>query len=548
MLSNQSIPPSDSDKVSLRGVKDTEGARWPGRRVLLLSQLLLLWLIIIARCFLFNDFANNEVDVLPSARQQAEGEWLPGDWYLNREIGYRMVFNGMVGPLISSLGFIYGAVVGRLLLYLLFATAVLYFFRTFNIRFAFGLLLLILFLNNQSLIAGEWMAGGLETKAVAWPLALFAIAAFARKNWSLGLATAGAALSFHILVGIYLLPCIGLALLLNRKEYPIGKILKRGWIFVLTGSWGLYAIVRQLIAGSGGGEGWSIYVNLRVPHHVLPDLWKGSFWIVELLVGVFAAILLLRIARSPQLRFFAALVLGSAFLFGIGLIIWLAGVTDLLRFYWFRFPDTVIPFAVAMMIALLLSYLFERYPAGGSVQESAGDSLARSRSRSWSRMKQGGELALIGLLLVLSVSEIVRKIQTFDPVLGWGATPYVPMFDWIGENTPKNATFMIDPAMQEFYVRAERSLFVSFKHSPQSAEDMVEWYRRLVLCNGGIPLEGKGFGAAKKIKENFYQLDSAHIAVIAKEYGINYYLGKTDQSLPFERIHQEGEFTLYRVQ
>ena len=507
-------------------------------------QLFVLWVIVIARCFLFNDFAHNEVDILPSARQSVEGSRLSQDWYLNREIGYRGLFNQLAGPLVSTLGFRYGAVVGRLLLYLLFAGSILVFFRTFRIRFAFGLLLLILFLNNQSLIAGEWMVGGLETKALAWPLVLFAISAFARKKWLAGFAFAGGALSFHILVGLYLLPCLGLALLLNRKEYDLKEGLRHVWIFFLTGAWGLYAVIRRLFfAGEAPEGGWSLYVNLRVPHHVLPDMWPTGFWIVELSVGFLLALVLARYARIVRLRFLASLVAGSGLLFGAGLLLWISGATDLLRFYWFRFPDTLIPFFIAMMIALLLSRLFERYPAS----ESRMDSLSvPERSRTLG-LKQGAELLLTLLLVTLSLAGIIRDLPSLEREDGWASTPYTPMFDWIAENTPRDAVFLIDPAMQEFYVRAERALFVSFKHSPQSAGDVAEWHRRLVLCNGGTPLQGKGFSAAKRIKANFYRLDSAQIGELARQYGVDYYLGREEQALPFARVHRWEDLTLYKV-
>ena len=506
-------------------------------------QFFILWLVIVARCFLFNDFANNEVDLLPSAQQSVESTWLPGDWYLNLDIGYRSLFNSMAGPLVSHFGFKYGAVVGRLLVYLLFAYALLIFMRTFHIRFAFGLLFLIVFLNNQTLIAGEWMIGGLETKALAWPLVLLSLSAIGRKRWFLGFAFAGGAFSFHILVGFYALSALGVAFLLNRREYQLDKsALRHVWIFFLTGAWGIYAVIQQLFFSSQMAEGgWSTYVHLRVPHHVLPEVWNGSFWIVELSIGAILFALVFRYVRTSSVRFFAAYALGSLVLFAIGLIIWGIGSTELLRFYWFRFPDTIVPFGTTMLLAFGIGELYRRY----ILQESDTTTETHGNvSRSW---KRGIEPVLIILLIALSVVEIVKDLPKLNDGTGWASTPYTPMFDWIATNTPHDATFLIDPSMQEFYVRAERAAFVSFKHSPQSAKDIAEWHKRLVLCNGGAELQDAGFGVAKTIRKTYYALDPEQIGKIATEYNVDYYLGKEGSTLPYDEVHSVKEWILYKV-
>ena len=42
----------------------------------------------------------NEADVLPLARQAADARWLPNDWYLNEDAGYRFAFQRFAGPLV----------------------------------------------------------------------------------------------------------------------------------------------------------------------------------------------------------------------------------------------------------------------------------------------------------------------------------------------------------------------------------------------------------------------------------------------------------------
>jgi hypothetical protein len=81
--------------------------------------------------------------------------------------------------------------------------------------------------------------------------------------------------------------------------------------------------------------------------------------------------------------------------------------------------------------------------------------------------------------------------------------------EWIRTNTSEDAVFLIDPLMNEFFTYANRARFVSFIHSPQSAEDILEWYDRLTLINGmqepRIPV------ARGELQENFYNLEAESI-------------------------------------
>src|SRR5687767_6829325 len=63
----------------------------------------------------------NEVDVLPLARQFAQPDWMPNDWYLNQPPGYRVLFSSLVGPLLATWGFLATSIVGRLVCYGLIA-------------------------------------------------------------------------------------------------------------------------------------------------------------------------------------------------------------------------------------------------------------------------------------------------------------------------------------------------------------------------------------------------------------------------------------------
>ena len=136
------------------------------------GEIIILWMVIFAQVFSFNRFIGNELDVLAFARQFFDRSWLPNDWYLNLDIGYRQVFNYLLGFAIDRYGFLNGAYIGRITGYLVLAIALFIFFRSISLRFFLGLIVVILFLENQSLVAGEWIVGGADTKTFAYAFAL----------------------------------------------------------------------------------------------------------------------------------------------------------------------------------------------------------------------------------------------------------------------------------------------------------------------------------------------------------------------------------------
>jgi hypothetical protein len=127
------------------------------------------------------------------------------------------------------------------------------------------------------------------------------------------------------------------------------------------------------------------------------------------------------------------------------------------------------------------------------------------------------------------------------------AEPMLSAFEWVSENTPKQAIFLVDPTISDFYIHAQRAMFVSWKHSPQAAVDILEWYERIKLSNGNRSPDKSGFNSLEELRTNFYYLDEDQIRQIANSYGISYYLGLPHQQLTFERVYGNSYFVVYRV-
>jgi hypothetical protein len=142
--------------------------------------------------------------------------------------------------------------------------------------FAIALLITFAFLNigNQSLVAGEWIVGGVESKTVAYALSFIALTAFVNRHALIGFSCAGAALSFHVLTGCYAIFCMGFAWMLTVRanEFKATGLLK-SWPFFLTGLGGIQSIFHQWAAGSSVDaiSASTLYVTYRNPHHLLPS-------------------------------------------------------------------------------------------------------------------------------------------------------------------------------------------------------------------------------------------------------------------------------------
>lgn len=526
------------------GPRGQRVARWlgdPRTHAVFVFTLLTLCL---SALLVSNRLDGNECDVLPAAKQFMDPGWLARDWYLNLPIGYRYAFNVPVGLALKVASFPVVANVGRVVIAALFAAAAVSLFRAFGVSVWLCLPWVYLFERKQDLAAAEWILKALETKVFAYVAALFALAALARGRYARMAACLGVALSFHLLVGIYASLCTAACMLLGAHRQALREVWRWAWPALLTGAPGLFALAayatgRGTLDPEAARAGAEIYVQFRVPHHVLPETFAPSyrFWFA-LCAGGF---LLMRLLPSNRYRLLGQYGLAACALFGVGLVVAHFGRVSLLRFYWFRYPDVMLPllgwFALAMLLHDALGWL-----------RRAKHALLRAVTLPLQFVPLGATCVMALWCLVpygldtrtrVLAQELRPKRFSVPEIRGSAMTR------WIRKHTEPDARFLIDPGLENFYVEAERAVFVSFKHSPQSEGDIVEWYRRLTLLNGGRTPRGKGFGALREIALSYRLLSPAQLEALAREYDLDYLLTKAT-GLPFQRVHREPGWALYR--
>ena len=485
----------------------------------------------------------NEFDVVVFAKHFVDRSWIAGDWYLSQEIGYRTLFNLIVGGAAKIIPLPALILLGRSIIIALFAFAVSKIAAELKIKLVALVPIYVYFLSNQSMFAGEWMIGGLETKPFAYCSILFALYFAMRKRPKVAAALLGLAFSFHMLVGFYGGFCIAAASAIVYRKSIIGNGFKRFIepisAYIIAGAFGIYSIVQYISASSGADQSTAgeIYVLYRVAHHVLPSAWANELWLP---LSIMCAIILVAgaifIREKPLKLLLIAASMGFVF-FGIGAILFLTNNIPLLRFYWFRFPDVFTTFAIGLAISTGISRIVEK--------------------TKFTRRRNILILTCIALSIMATAISIVKFADQIKSTARSKPYRYArvdedlgDMLLWISWNTPKDAVFLVSPAIEEFYYLAERTMFISLKHSPQTANNIIEWFDRLKLCSGGESLPaGVGiFGFHEILESRFYNLSKDDLHNISELYRIDYYLDCGEGRLDMPIMHENADFRLYAIE
>ncbi|WP_191680596.1 hypothetical protein [Janibacter melonis] len=439
----------------------------------------------------------------------------------------------------AAQGLTAAAVAGRALSYVLMAAALVALLRAMEVDRWLAIAPVGVFLTAQSLVAGEWMVGGAESKALAYPAVVAAVAAAAgrRSGWS-GLML-GASLSMHALVGVWagVALVVGVALA-GAREVRFRAHLAKGVArfaggVVVTGAWGLWAVLRTLLDGGEGYSGWAIYVSFRVSHHVLPADWRINRdvpW--QLWIGLAVVIALVLLVRAAwRWRVVAGVVLASSGIFAAGLGIDAARRTELLRFYWFRLADSWVPLATSLLAAGVLTWAWSR--------------AAGSRGRLLLRAAAG--LVILAMAGHLTSQVVDQRRRALAMEREHTASAERATQRWAATHLPDAAVVAADPGADTWYADGDRAAFALYKASPQSARDVATWAERLRLLSGEDVTEG---GVTRRdLVVGHGRLDGAALEQLCRAGATHYVARRTKAPWPAVLLHAErgwGVFALTR--
>jgi len=503
-----------------KGKESGDSPQTPGAGIGLWLDVRSLWevllCILVCVCFAAVPVPDiNESHYLTKARHFWNGDTCPQDIFLQSTDAQWVYFfaTGWVAKFVSIGTF---AWIGRAVSWVLLSASVVFVarqVRVSGIRIPVVLAMMLVLVRTGNL-AGEWIVGGFEAKTIAWPLILFATGFAMRGRWSLVWCLCGAAAAFHFVLGWWAIVCLAICRLYlwsREKSFrppgtlwsvvstwiaelilggPPGSATFRSLLSVLTITMAglIGGALPMLLDGSGVSNSDSvvaarIQVFQRLPHH----LYFGDFAASR--VASFGILMMVwsflycRMTLVAPLRMIGTLALVTTGLNVCGLV--LSGIaegsgnsaelaTSLLRLYWFRMADVMVPLSVALMCGHLL--------------ESWRVRTGRVHARI--------SLAVTGLLLVATGLEGVGKISAVippaDAVGIAGSEPdakraeetvrnWQRVCEWCRNNTPGDALFLTPFGQQTFNWYSNRAEWFCWKHAPQDAAGLIEWNRRREL-------------------------------------------------------------------
>lgn len=505
---------------------------------------LVILLVLAVRFLCDGNLTGNELTKLMDARLALDPGWLPGAAGRGLEAGDRqLLFRWLVGPLLHHGGFYVTSLVGRLAGYALLAAGLALLFRRLELPLLAGLVAVLVWAGQPSLVAGEWILPGFEPKVFSYGLALLALGGLlaARPPWRTMAALLGLSVSFHVLVGLQATAAtVFTGWLMRRDARPALGTAGQAVVLWLGLSALAVAPAVQHLAGTsllagvpdpGAPPASAIYVFLRAPHHLDPACWPGGWWWRPLI----SVVLLAAVYRVTESRAVQRLILYA----GAALVPFLAGLLVArfdhdgrwLQYYWFRYADVMVPLITVLALARVVVELGRRGPP-------------------WTR-----RLALVAWLPALAwfgvqarnLALAVPRLQAVAECGPGRSHRWAETCAWIRGHTPEQAVFLVPPwEAESFPWLARRPMVGTFKQVVLSG-GLPAWYRKMTDLGGfPEPWPVRGYEARNALAAAYTNLTEVRAQVLMETYRADYFVTGTGRAYAWPLLYRNPDFTVYR--
>jgi hypothetical protein len=156
-------------------------------------------------------------------------------------------------------------------------------------------------------------------------------------------------------------------------------------------------------------------------------------------------------------------------------------------------------------------------------------------------------LALVGVTIA-GWSRWIGLIQVLDD----DDISYVKLCDWVRDNTPKDAVFLVSPGESMFRLQSHRAIVVNFKSVPQLNAEMPAWRDRLRDILGVKDLNAiqRGFTRVGAAMDGLYDRRMAPGLIdAADKYGAAYIIAR--RQLEDDRLQliptPQDDYLLYQL-
>lgn len=393
-------------------------------------------------------------------------------------------------------------------------------------------------------MAGEWVIGGVEAKGFAFVLLFLGMERMIRQRWNMAWIAFGAAAMFHVLVGGWAVVAAFIAWMLCRKEEvgqthskPVPPLRKMVPGLVLGGLLSLLGLLPALMMSRGVASevvefANRLYVFIRLGHHLHPSLIPSEYVLRFALLLIVWLVIRYFSPSSTRLRLLHGFVAGAVLIAIVGFAIGILGgnhpafSASLLRFYWFRLSDVMVPLGVAI---------------GGP---AVFLSMRHVRPRLTRAMTIG--VILLGTWHLGSYA-VLRPFPTCGRFYRLPGDNYCwsEACRWIArsETIPSDAVFLTPQFNQTFRWYAHRPEVANWKDIPQDPESLQTWWARILdLHATGRRKPGYRWYPALAYRS------PARLRELGKRYGASYVITVSWPPLDLPLEYCNGEFSIYRLE
>jgi len=377
----------------------------------------------------------------------------------------------LLGSVVHLLGYEGAHAVSRILMGMLYAAGLAYFFSALRLSAWDALLVIVLFLRaGEELIGGEWLFAGVESKTVAYGFLFLAFGLALRRRWIAATVAGAAATYMHFLVGgFWTLVILVRQWFETKSRSELLRSLAVYGIVTLPLAWLIARDQLAWAATPATGLADKIYAT-RNAWHVAPFASRRDFWEwTPGIVNIFALLLVLGAVESRQ-RATApsvALVLRTA-LFGLAYLLAALAVafldrhTQLLgKLFLFRPSSLTLLLALTTIVALLFERLSEDAAAVKALVV-----CALVISFSWSAFKRNVDWARARASAFPERSELVAAIVSRT------APGDVVLIEPVGDG---------DPDYLSLLRQLPRPTLVNWKFVPTNPADILRWQSYMQL-------------------------------------------------------------------
>lgn len=498
--------------------------------------------------------AVNEPYYLGKAMHWWNPGWCAGDLLLE-SANPHLFFYVTFGALTNVLSLPAAAIAGRIIGLLILAVGWQSLSSAITGRRWGGVLALPILLMLQALgsLSGEWLVGGIEGKVPSYGFLFLAFGCFLRGRFLAAGITAGLAVSFHPLVGLWGILAGGVATLCsilrsNRagdsaaEQSSSGRLEDQSPIRIPTLVQGAMMLGVMAISALPGlipaltmlqeadaslnHLANQLQVGSRLAHHLDPMKFpKESYRYWGCLIAVWLLIETW-LPPTPRRRWWNTCVYVSMAIVLLGVLIgWgprpvgkmpLAEPRlSLLKFYFFRMGDQLVPIALSLAAVPFAAQLLQRRQNSARAQILIGSS--------W--------VGIVAASLLIPFPDTVPSRMSPTAIADWKEA-----CQWLQSNSASGELVHVTDTGWGTKWFAHRPEYVNFKDMPQDTPSIVEWNRRLwVIANWRREVTADG------------RVSAEELAALNRETGIRWLICGRFGPIDVSPAYENGTFRIYEV-